>query len=135
MPFVLDCSMMMAWTFPDEATKQSAVLRDSLLEDYALVPTLWPIEVANVLLVATRRKRMRESDWPKLLADLTALPIEVDDETSERALTDSLQVARRYDLSAYDAVYLELALRRKLPMATLDKGFKRVCRRAGVDVV
>ncbi len=135
MPFVLDCSMTMAWAFPDEATKQSAVLRDSLLEDYALVPTLWPIEVANVLLVATRGKRMRESDWPKLLADLTALPIEVDGETSERALSDSLQVARRYDLSAYDAVYLELALRRKLPLATLDKRLKRACRRAGVDVL
>jgi predicted nucleic acid-binding protein len=135
MPFVLDCSMTMAWIFPDEATKGSTALRESLLEDYALVPTVWPLEVANVLLVATRRKRVQESEWPKLLADLAVLPIEVDRETSERALSDGLQVARRYDLSAYDAVYLELALRRKAPIATLDKNLKSACRRAGVDVL
>lgn len=135
MPFVLDCSMTMVWIFPDEAIKRSTALRDSLLEDNARVPALWPIDVANVLLVATRRKRIQESEWPKLLADLSALPIDLDSETSERALTDVLKVARRDDSSGYDAVCLEFALRRKLPIATLDKNLKSACRRAGVDVL
>lgn len=95
------------------------------------MPALWPIDVANVVLVATRRKRIQESEWPKLLADLSALPIDLDSETSERALTDVLKVARRDDSSGYDAVCLELALRRKLPIATLDKNLKSACRRAG----
>ena len=135
MPFVLDCSMTMAWIFSDEANATSDAVRESLIKDYAVVPSLWAIEVANVLLVATRRGRLSESEWPKLLDDLMALPISVDNETSDQALTHSLPLAHRYDLSAYDAVYLELARRKALPVASLDNQLRAACSAAGVQVL
>lgn len=135
MPFVLDCSMTMAWIFADEASEASDALRDSLIEDYAVVPSLWAIEVANVLLVATRRGRIRELEWSKLLEDIRVLPISVDNETSDQALTSSLHLANRYNLTAYDAVYLELAQRKALPIATLDSKLRAACVAAEVQTL
>ena len=135
MAFVLDCSMTMAWVFPDEATVQTDAIRDSLLEETAFVPGLWSVEVANVLLVATRRGRIAASDWPVVIGALSALPIEVDPETSERALADSLQIAQAHDLSSYDALYLEVALRRTLPLATIDRKLAAAADAAGVAVL
>ncbi len=135
MAFVLDCSVTMAWIFPEEASDRTSAVRESLLEESAHVPGLWPIEVANVLLMATRRGRVLATEWPKLLADLAALPIEVDDETGSRALGDSLHLASEHGLSVYDAVYLELAVRRDLPIATLDQGLTAACHAAGVELV
>ena len=135
MPFVLDCSTTMAWIFADEANEQTNELRASLLEETACVPALWPIEVANVLLVATRRDRIRETEWLQLLQALATLPIETDTETEERALSDSLRLALAHDLSVYDAVYLELALRRGLPLATLDRELATAAKAVGVEVL
>ena len=81
MPFVLDCSVTMAWVFPDEANESTDALRESLVTDNAVVPVLWPIEVGNVLLVATRRGRITEDDWPRIRDALEALPIDVDPES------------------------------------------------------
>ncbi|MEW5709598.1 MAG: type II toxin-antitoxin system VapC family toxin [Pseudomonadota bacterium] len=134
MPFVLDCSVTMAWMFRDEATDRTEALRDALVTELAVVPELWPIEVANVLLVATRRGRLAEDDWRRIFADLGALPIEVDPSTSNRAL-QILDLAHRHGISAYDAAYLELALRMQLPLATLDRKLAAACRSAGVAVV
>ena len=72
MAFVLDCSVTMAWVFPDEATEATNQLRDSLVESRAFAPSLWPVEVANVLLVATRRNRIRVDDWREIRASLEA---------------------------------------------------------------
>ena len=135
MAFVLDCSMAMAWVFPDEATDRTDALRESLLEETAFVPALWPIEVANVLLVATRRGRIEESEWPYLLEALATLPIRTDAETGERAMSDSLRLAHRHDLSVHEAVYLELAMRRTLPLATLDDDLVTAARAAGIEVL
>lgn len=135
MPFVLDCSVTMSWILPDEAVDGTAALRASLVENTAVVPGLWPIEVANVLLVATRRGRIEEAIWPALLERLGLLPIEVDVETGVRAFTDSLRLARDQRLSVYDAAYLELAIRRRLPLATLDRGLAAAARRAGLRVL
>lgn len=135
MPFVLDCSVTMAWILPDEAESGAAALGESLVETTALVPALWPIEVANVLLVATRRGRIEEEAWPQLLDRLAALPIDTDPETGVRAWTDSLRVARDHQLSVYDAAYLELAMRRRVPLATLDGDLGAAARRAGVPVL
>ena len=135
MPFVLDCSVTMAWILPDEADSGAEALGESLVETTALVPALWPIEVANVVLVATRRGRIKEEAWPQLLDRLAALPIETDPETGVRAWTDSLRVARDHQLSVYDAAYLELAMRRRIPLATLDGDLGTAARRAGVRVL
>ena len=135
MPFVLDCSVTMAWILPDEAVAGTVALRDSLVENTAVVPGLWPIEVANVLLVATRRGRIKEEIWPDLLERLAALPIETDPEIGTRAFTDSLRVARDQRLSVYDAAYLELAMRRRIPLATLGRELGAAARDAGVRVL
>lgn len=135
MPFVLDCSVTMAWVFPDEATATTDALREKLLSDMAVVPALWPIEVGNVLLVATRRGRIRRGDWKRIRANLDALPIEIDSETSGRLWPAILPLAWEHKLSAYDAAYLELAVRLGLPLATLDKALHAACRAAKVEVL
>ena len=75
MAFVLDCSVTMAWIFPDEATDATDRLRDTLVETRAFVPGLWPIETANALLVATRRGRIVQGEWPRIRSHLDALPL------------------------------------------------------------
>lgn len=135
MAFVLDCSMTMAWVFPDEATDATAALRDSLIVDRAVVPALWPIEVGNVLLVATRRGRIVEEDWAPVRRALAALPIDVDLASPERVLETVLPLASEHGLSAYDAMYLELALRLGLPLATLDRKLTTACDAAGVQTL
>ncbi len=134
MPFVLDCSVAMAWVFPDEATAATDRLRDSLLHDTAVVPSLWPVEVGNVLLAATRRGRITRQDWKRVAADLAALPIVVDAIPSEHVWEAVLPLADEHGLSVYEGMYLELAIRRGLPLATLDKRLTRACEAAGVHV-
>lgn len=135
MPFVLDCSMTMAWVFADEANESTNRLRQSLLVDTAFVPMLWTMEVANVLVAATRRTRIATDDWGRIREDLAALPIEIDPESHDRVLESALPLAFEHDLSVYDAVYLELALRLKLPLATLDTGLIEACRAAGIEAI
>ncbi len=135
MPFVLDCSVTMAWVFPDEATPTTDALREQLLDDRAVVPAIWPVEVGNVLLVATRHGRIRQKEWGRIQGNLDALPIEIDPETSERTWQSVLPLAWKHKLSVYDATYLELALRLKMPLATLDKALRGACGAARVEVL
>lgn len=121
MPFVLDCSVTMAWMFRDEATDATDRLRDMLDENRALVPALWPTETANALLAATRRKRIEREEWRRLRTQLNALPIDVDPVSTARAWGPALDLAAVHDLTVYDATYLELAMRSGLPLATLDR--------------
>ena len=131
--FVLDCSVTMAWVFPDEATDATARLRDLLQDDRAVVPSLWAIEVGSVLLAATRRKRIGVESWQELCTYLEALPIEIDPFSVSRVWGAALRLAHSHDLSIDDAVYLELALRRQLPLATLDHALGTAARAAGLD--
>ena len=135
MPFVVDCSVTMAWVFPDEANERTDALRELLLSDMAVVPGLWSVEVGNVLLVATRRGRIHSRDWNRIQRTLAALPIEIDPETPERVWQSVMPLALEYKLSAYDAVYLELAVRHKLPLATLDKQLRTAARAAKLEVL
>ena len=135
MPFVMDCSVTMAWVFPDEADERTDALREMLLTDLAIVPGLWSVEVGNVLLVATRRGRIHARDWNRIQRALAALPIEIDPETPERIWQSVLPLALEHKLSAFDAVYLELAARHKLPLATLDKQLRAAARAAKVEVL
>ena len=134
MSFVLDCSVAMSWVFPDEATEATDQLRGSLVEGRAFVPALWPIEVANVLLVATRRQRIDRTEWPRIARNLGALPLVIDPVSTSRIWGEVLDVAHTHRLSAYDAMYLELAIRMQLPLATLDRALAAAGRAAGVDV-
>ena len=133
MAFVLDCSVALAWLFPDEATEVTDHLRDSLVEGRAFAPALWPMEVANVLLVATRRGRIDPDEWEQLYAHLDALPIEIDPVSSSRVWGRTLEFANAHRLSVDDAMYLELALRMRLPLATLDRTLSEAARLEGLE--
>ena len=134
MSFVLDCSVAMSWVFPDEATEDTDQLRESLVGGRAFVPALWPIEVANVLLVATRRRRIDRDEWPRITRNLGALPIVIDSVLPDRIWDEVLDVAHAHRLTAYDAMYLELAMRLRLPLATLDRPLAAGARAVGVAV-
>ena len=129
MPFVLDCSVTMAWVFRDEATDATDRLRDMLGKNRALVPALWPTETANALLAATRR--IEREEWPRLRMQLDALPIDVDPVSPARAWRPALDLAAVHDLTVYDATYLELAMRSGLPLATLDRALRTAARAEG----
>jgi len=131
---VLDCSVTMAWCFEDEADEYGEAVLDFLRGGKALVPPIWPFEVANVLLVAERRKRLARADAFRFLALLRALPISVDQQPGDQALNDVLALAREQKLSAYDAAYLELALRRGCALATLDERLRLAAKRTGIKV-
>ena len=134
MAFVLDCSVTMAWIFRDEATDATDRLREALLDTRAFVPALWPVETANALLVATRRGRIAPDEWPGIRAHLDALPIEIDRVSSSRASGAALDLANAHGVSVYDAMYLELAARMRMPLATLDRVLGAAGKAAGVDV-
>ena len=133
MAFVLDCSVAIAWVFPDEDSDATGRLRDSPIEDRAFVPTLWPGEVGGVLFAAARRIRIGVDNWPRICAILGALPVEVEPVSVTRVWLSTLDVARRHDLSIYDATCLDLAPRMKLPFATLDRALAKAARHAGIE--
>ena len=130
--FVLDCSLTVAWFFEDEMNRYAQAVEDSLSMASAVVPGLWPLEVANALLVGERRSRATEANVTTFLRLLAALPIALDDDTAGRAWQHSLHLARSHRLSVYDAAYLELALRQGLPLATLDDRLAAAATAAGV---
>jgi predicted nucleic acid-binding protein len=130
--FVVDGSLALAWCFPDEKAPYPQAVLDSLVSTPAIVPPLWHLEVANALLMGERRKRSTTADTTRWLSFLGTLPILVDDETITRAWNDSLGLARTHKLSVYDASYLELALRRALPLASLDAPLKSAAIAVGV---
>lgn len=135
MEFVLDCSVAISWYFADEKTDKTDQLRDKLVEGVIFVPLLWSMEVCNVVSVAYRRGRITTEEVPKLLADLKDLPDEIDNETEAMVWQHSFQLAQKHKLSVYDAVYLELAIRKKTPLATLDRRLKEACFAADVKVL
>ncbi|MCP5468861.1 MAG: type II toxin-antitoxin system VapC family toxin [Deltaproteobacteria bacterium] len=124
----------MTWIFADEVTPQTQLIQERLLDQDAIVPSLWSIEVANVVLVATRRKRIKVSEWPEIFNGLNELPIIQDDQTFEQATKKSLHLANQHSISVYDATYLELAQRLQIPLATLDKKLKSTAKSIGVKV-
>jgi predicted nucleic acid-binding protein len=129
--FVLDGSVALAWFFEDETDAYAETVQDSLATATATVPAIWHLEIANALLVGERRKRTTEAKAVKFLALLGKLPITADDLTAAKAWSDTMQLARAHDLSSYDASYLELALRRGVPLATLDGPLKKALRATG----
>jgi predicted nucleic acid-binding protein len=121
MNLVLDSSVAMAWIYPDETTEAVRSVFDRIVQSSAWVPALWRLEVANVLEMGVRRGRHSASFRDATLSDLALLPIRIDLETHERAWNSTAKLAERHRLTIYDAAYLELALRRGLPLATLDR--------------
>jgi predicted nucleic acid-binding protein len=133
---VLDASVALAWCFPDQSTPGAEKLLDLMADGgKAIVPAIWPFEIANALLTAERRKCLSTAQVTAALRNLTLLPIIVDTMQVESVFGDVLAVARQGQLTEYYAAYLELALREALPLATLDDQLRRAARRAGISVV
>ena len=135
MSFVLDSSIALAWVLPDESNPRADELLERLIAEGAVVPPIWPLEIGNVLLVALRRRRIRQEEFETILERLARLPIEVDIEATDHALAGVLLLAAQLGLTTYDAAYLDLAQRRKLPLATLDKRLRAACDTAKLEVV
>jgi predicted nucleic acid-binding protein len=127
----------MAWCFGDEATPFTETLLSRLasLTDNAIVPALWLYEVVNVTGLAIRKGRITEEKASAFLDSLADLPIEIEDPTRTRMFVSIRALVARYKLSAYDASYLELAIRHDLPIAALDNALTNAAREAGVPLV
>ena len=132
--FVVDNSVVMSWCFEDEGNIYADAVLESLESREAFVPTIWPLEVGNVLLVAERKKRLGQAASVRFLSLLGALPITVEQEPSERMLKEILSLARTLGLSTYDASYLDLAMRLDLPLATLDAALANAAKKSGVQI-
>lgn len=135
MRFVLDCSIVMAWCFDDEADDYADKVLELVTKNEALVPSIWPLEVANVLLVGERKKRLTKADSSRFIELLSAQPIVVDMETPEKALGDTLSLARDYGLSSYDASYLELSMRHGISFATGDQSLRKAAEKCGIRLL
>ena len=135
MSLVLDCSATLAWASDDETTDPIRAVWERIGDSGAVVPTLWRLEVANSLTVAVRRKRIDAEFRRSVLVDLAVLDIAVDRETDEQAWTNTLVFADNHRLTLYDAAYLELAVRRGLRLATLDRELIAAARSIGVPTL
>lgn len=127
--------MTLAWLYKQERTPAVEAVFAQLDRTEALVPALWWLEIANALQMGIRRQRLTASERDEFLALLGALPIVTDDQTVEQAWTGVLEQSDRHALTAYDAAYLELALRRGLPLATLDRELRVAAAAEGVALL
>ena len=132
---VLDSSVTLAWVLPGEATPASNTLLGVVGKLGAVVPGLWPLEVANVLWLAERRGRITLAERTRALAIIAELPIHIDERTAALAFGATSALAAGRNLTVYDACYLELALRLNLPLASLDKGLCHAALAAGVPLI
>ena len=124
MSLVLDSSVTLSWFFEDERTAATASILEQVIEHGAVVPAIWRLEVANALQSGLRRGRIDAAFRDATLSDLGQLDIVGDPETDGHAWAGTLQLADRFRLTLYDAAYLELAQRRRLPLATLDNDLR-----------
>ncbi len=132
--FVLDCSITMAWCFEDESNDYTDAILEDLKDATAIVPTIWPLEVANVLLQSKKNKRITEVQSASFIDALSALPIVVDQSTTSRSMHSIFVLARQLDLTIYDAAYLELAIREKIPLLSLDKGLIKAAKKLHIPL-
>lgn len=132
--FVVDASVTLSWCFADEGGALAEATLDALHAGEVLVPAIWTLEVANVLLVVERRGRLTQAESEQFLGLLEKLPIHVDMTSAQAISQRILALGRDYRLSSYDAAYLELAMREGLPLATADAALLQAMAALGVPV-
>ena len=130
--FVLDASVAVAWCFEREATPHTAQILEMLVEGEAVVPAIWPFELANALLRAERNKRVTRAETVTFLNQLQGLAILVEQDVPGRVFREILSLGREQNISVYDAAYLDLAMRQGLPLATSDQELAKAAGRLGV---
>jgi predicted nucleic acid-binding protein len=131
---VIDASVALAWCFPDEANDYADGVLVALEDQTIIVPAVWPLEVANALLVGERRKRIRLPEVRRFVDLLKGLDIVVDAQPVADTVSNILPMAREYDLSSYDAAYLDVAVRQDVPLATLDGALQKAALKAGIKI-
>ncbi len=133
---VIDSSVGFAWIHPSQATDATDCLLDDVEAGVTIVvPVLWFSEVANSLLVLQQRKKLTAAERNAALQTLSRLALTVDEEAGKAAFGATSELAERHDLSVYDATYLELAMRRNLPLASRDEALNRAATKAGVKTL
>jgi len=135
--FVLDNSVSMRWLLASEKTsdqKYAENVLDSMIEASALIPNLWHLEAISVLLGAEKRNEISLGEIEKFISQLENLPIHVDSLTALHAFSRTLVLSREYNISSYDASYLELAMREGLPLSSLDKKLLKAAKKADVEI-
>ncbi len=133
--FVVDCSVTMTWFFKDELTDNTPELLDRLSAEPAVVPAVWFLEVLNVLALAERKGRATADESNAFLADLGKLDFHVDHHADGTVFSRLLPLCRTYQLTSYDGIYLDIAMRYQLPLATLDKPLRAAAGQLGVPVL
>jgi len=126
--------MTLAWLFEDEQTDQVLATIKHVYMGGASVPPLWRYEVANGLQMAIRRQRITPDYRTRCLDKIDELPITIDPDGVSEIWSTTIKLADLYRLTVYDAAYLELAQRRRLPLATLDAALSKAARESGVDL-
>ena len=135
MSFVLDSSVTLAWCFEDERTDATDALLERVVESGADAPSLWPLEILNGLMMAERRGRLAADDRQRLGGFLRDLPVNLDADTTSQAWLTTSALAARHRLTIYDAAYLELAQRLRLPLATLDAQLRAAAGALDIEVL
>jgi predicted nucleic acid-binding protein len=131
---VIDASVALAWCFPDEASDYADSVLLALGTGTAMVPSLWSVEITNALLVGQRRKRIQQPEVRRFVELLKGLDIVEDGQPFAETMSNILPIAREYDLSAYDAAYLDMSIRHGVPLATLDAALQKAGRAAGIKI-
>jgi predicted nucleic acid-binding protein len=132
MAFVVDSSVALAWALPDEPSQFDPWLERAETE-LIVVPAIWPLETSNGVLAAYRRKRLEEIDYEEALTFLSKLQVDVEGAALDSIWRRTSEWARTQNLTTYDASYVELALRRNLPLLTLDGPMRAAARRLGIE--
>jgi predicted nucleic acid-binding protein len=135
MNLVLDSSVALAWIYADEATEAVLRIFDEVRMSGAWVPGLWRWEVANVLQANVLRRRHSAEFRDAALSALAIAPIKVDREAEHRVWNATLLIAHRHRLTVYDSAYIEIAVRRKIPIATLDRQLRMAAEKEGLQLL
>jgi len=135
MSFVLDAPITLAWLFEDESTPETEAVLDRLRQEQALAPELWLYEIANGLVMGERRQRLTEAQSRRFVELLQTLPIEITPTDKSTLWSNLINLAREQNISAYDAAYLETAMRNGIPLATQDNALRKAAQRIGVALI
>lgn len=135
MSYVVDASVTLTWCLPGEETERTTALHHRLREGGVYVPHIWPLETANILVLAVRDGRLEEEEFADAVALLQAIDVTVDQPSLNHVLDATVPLARRQAITTYDASYVELAARLDLPLATNDREMARAARAIGIEIL
>lgn len=133
--FVMDSSVALSWCFLDEATPATRKLLARMGDEAALVPGWWFVELTNVLALAEQKGRITSAQVAEFISLIESFNLEIDSEAPQRSFTDLLPLCRTHKLTSYDAMYLDLAVRRQLPLATLDEPLRTAASKLAVKLL